>query len=352
MRIRSLDLMRFLLALSVMLFHFRNFTPTNSRLELELQVEKFPASAILKFFYISGDFAVPLFWAISGAVSAFTYQDRKQSLKRFLVSRVARLYPLHILTLFVVTIIQWHANNEYNKSLIYEGNNKYNFLLNLFFLSGFATSNSYGFNAPVWSVSVEIFTYIIFGILSIKLKLSSIKFALLMLTSTQIMFILFGRHPALLCLSYFAVGVVSFELRRQSFSRNIALLLLLVTCSKFLGRPSSFIILLMAIVYLNVILSLSYQQRRKITSKNSINSFVELLGNLSYGIYLWHIPMQMIIILLTKKLAISFTAPNLIIILLAWVAITIFASYLSFMFFERPTKRKIMQLLKKNNSGG
>jgi hypothetical protein len=25
---------------------------------------------------------------------------------------------------------------------------------------------------------------------------------------------------------------------------------------------------------------------------------------------------------------------------------------LSFMFFERPTKRKIMQLLKKNNSGG
>jgi peptidoglycan/LPS O-acetylase OafA/YrhL len=346
-RIRSLDLMRFLLALSVILFHFRNFTPTSSREELDLQVEKFPASAILKLFYISGDLAVPFFWAISGAVIAFSYQSRRQTLKGFLVSRFSRLYPLHILTLLIVVIIQWYANNEYGQSLIYEGNNKYNFLLNLFFLSGYATSNSYGFNAPVWSVSVEIVTFMIYGILSIKLKLSSIKFALLVLMSTQIMFLVLGRLTFLLCLSYFAVGIVSFEMRRLSISKNVALFLILITLSNFLGRPSSFIILLMGIIYLNVILSLSYQQRRKITSKNSINSFVELLGSLSYGLYLWHIPIQMMIILAIKKGALELTAPNLIIILLGWIASTMAASYLSFMFFERPVKRRLMQLLMK-----
>jgi peptidoglycan/LPS O-acetylase OafA/YrhL len=345
----SVDLTRFILALSIMLFHFRNFLPfSKSRSELEDSVNQFPASEVLEFFYINGDFAVPMFWAISGAVIAFTYSSGNQNLSKFLASRFARLYPLHILTLIVVLIIQIYWSHKYGTYLIYEGNNWKNFILHLLFMPGFTTTSSYGFNAPIWSVSVEMLTYVIYGVLCIKLKLKSLNFALSFLILMQFCFIIIGRHPAFLCLSYFSIGVIAFEMRKLQLSKIFFLLLILLLSNLITGRPSFLMIATWSVTFLNIVASIKLPKLIRTSRKSNFlgwGGVTEALGNLTYGIYLWHIPTQMFLIAILTKLEVKINKNSLLFTLPIWIMLTLLVSLLTFRYFERPVKRKILRYL-------
>jgi peptidoglycan/LPS O-acetylase OafA/YrhL len=344
MRLASVDLTRFILALSIMMFHFRNFPPIAPRSELEGSVNQFPAGELLKFFYINGDFAVPMFWAISGAVIAFTYSNSNLTLRNFLASRFARLYPLHIVTLLAVLIIQIYWQHKYDTYLIYEGSNWKNFILHLLFVQGFATTSSYGFNEPTWSVSVEIFTYVIYGVLCVKLKLKALNFALLALVLIQLGFIIIGRHPALLCLSYFSVGVIAYEMRKLKLSKIWILLVVFILGNFITGRPSSLMIMTWSVTLFNVVVSVNLAKLIH-TKSPQILKFTEFLGNLSYGIYLWHIPTQMLLIVILTNIEVAINGQSLLFILPAWIFITLFVSSLTFQYFEKPARRKITRYL-------
>jgi peptidoglycan/LPS O-acetylase OafA/YrhL len=326
-----------------MLFHFRNFTPTNSRPQLEEAVNHFPANDFLRFLYISGDFAVPMFWAISGVTIAFTYEKSNTSFKKFLVSRFARLYPLHILTLFVVVTLQIYAQNQYNSYLIYDGNNLTNFLLHIFFLSGFATSNAQGFNAPIWSVSVEMLTYIIYAVFSIKFKVTTLHFAIFNLVLTQFIFLFAGRHSAFLCLSYFSLGIIGYEMRKLRPRRIIILITFLVITNEITGRPSALAISAVLIVLSNISIGSWLRKYNKKLPNLRIKNITEFLGNLTYGIYLWHIPVQMLLMIVIRNAEIKMNDDSLLILLLAWILITLLASSFTFRYFEIYCKRKILK---------
>ena len=57
----------------------------------------------LKILYQKGDYAVFVFFVISGVVFSNVYltQRKNENFYNFFIKRFARLYPLHILTLFL-----------------------------------------------------------------------------------------------------------------------------------------------------------------------------------------------------------------------------------------------------------
>ena len=106
-----------------------------------------------------------MFWCISGFIFFYKYFELLQlkniSVKKFLIARFSRLYPLHFFTLFLVFLLQiifFFTNDIY---FVYQENNITNFFYHLFFISGWISEGN-GFNYPIWSISVEIIIYICF----------------------------------------------------------------------------------------------------------------------------------------------------------------------------------------------
>jgi len=75
---------------------------------------------------------------------------------QFFVLRFSRLYPLHFATLIFVATLQLGSLSLDGYSIVYPCNDVYHFVLNLFFASVWGFEQCASFNAPVWSVSVEV----------------------------------------------------------------------------------------------------------------------------------------------------------------------------------------------------
>ena len=122
-----------------------------------------------------------MFWAISGFVFAFVYLDKKKEItgKKFFINRFSRLYPLHFATLMIVTLLQIINYKSLGNFQIYQTNDIYHFFLNLFFIAGWGFESGESFNAPIWSVSIELIVYVLFFISIIYLNKYKIKFILL-----------------------------------------------------------------------------------------------------------------------------------------------------------------------------
>ena len=105
---------------------------------------------------------VDLFFVISGYIFAHVYLARgglrREDMTGFAVARVARLYPLHLLMLLVSAAM--FAGADDNTALAFLGH--------LFMLQGFVGEVSHTFNAPSWSISVEIVCYIVFVLAAVR----------------------------------------------------------------------------------------------------------------------------------------------------------------------------------------
>ena len=82
--------------------------------------------------------------------------------KEFFLLRFSRLYPLHFITLIIVCLLQLYSIKKTGSYIVYSNNDLKHFLLNLFFISGWGGYEGPSYNAPIWSVSLELFAYICF----------------------------------------------------------------------------------------------------------------------------------------------------------------------------------------------
>lgn len=125
-----------------------------------------PFYSVLSLFYEKGWFAVDFFFALSGFVFFWLYagpiQQRRVSLREFFFLRLSRLYPLHLLTLLLVAGLQWLSLRNHGGYFVYQLNDTYHFALNLFFAAAWGLEKGFSFNAPIWSVSVEVLLYAVF----------------------------------------------------------------------------------------------------------------------------------------------------------------------------------------------
>lgn len=152
MYFRIFDCWRFAAALLVMLYHFLYFAPG--------------AAAYTQTGYLHR--LLPLldmFFMISGFVIMSRYHDRVGTLADYLGfvrRRVARLYPLHLLTLgFFVCVALAGSAGLISLSLPERWD--YNAIpLQLLGIHAWGTTDALAFNYPSWSVSAEIFCYLLF----------------------------------------------------------------------------------------------------------------------------------------------------------------------------------------------
>jgi peptidoglycan/LPS O-acetylase OafA/YrhL len=159
--------LRFVLALWVILHHI-----TGKGMMLEQWEQTLPQAvqSILRGGYL----AVQTFFVLSGFVLARTYASTRwnqQSLIRFGMARFARIYPVYLFSLLVVSrfILETLAKpgRTFAQKAALLGD--YGFVL-----MGWMGSLSVGWNTPAWSLSCEIFFYLCFPLLFILLRKESL----------------------------------------------------------------------------------------------------------------------------------------------------------------------------------
>ena len=158
-RLVALDGLRGIAALGVALWHYQHFGGDPAA---------YPYRSIppVEWMYARGWVLVDFFFLLSGCVFTFKYLEPvaagRVSVRDFFVLRISRVYPLHVATLIVVAAIQWWRLWHHEPTLLYQNNDLYHFVLNLLFLHAGWFEAGFQYNNPSWSVGVEVFVYLVF----------------------------------------------------------------------------------------------------------------------------------------------------------------------------------------------
>lgn len=160
--ISNVDFLRGIAAIAVLVWHYQHFFYPQAAVGLKDRSIQ-PFFTDLRWLYEYGGHGVQFFWILSGFVFFHAYQGRQDvNFREFVINRFSRLYPLHLATLLLVAALQFVSFRILGHYQIYPLNDLYHFLLNLFMISHWGLQKGWSFNAPIWSVSVEIIIYGLF----------------------------------------------------------------------------------------------------------------------------------------------------------------------------------------------
>ena len=328
----STNFLRGAASLSVLLWHYQHFFysgPTAFTPEIQ------PLFNYLEIFYINGFFAVQLFWCISGLVLCHAYVGKQNvNLHGYAIARFARLYPLHLTTLIVVALLQIFSKSLFGSYQIYFENDFKHFLLNLFYIQSWGLEKDFSFNAPSWSVSVEITVYILFFIFLKTLRRTRLIGSLAMLGLWVLVThfyptIFFGE-----CLSYFLIGVsIWFSTTKSAFNKSLLSGLVSSTVSYLLLTNGQLNTAAATIILLVFFVSL-LDRFPKLLDQNLFKRF----GELTYSVFLWHIPLQLVVIISVLNFNIDQSIYRSPVFLFAFLVATYAISNISFIYIERPAK--------------
>jgi peptidoglycan/LPS O-acetylase OafA/YrhL len=347
-RLHGLEILRFISGVAVLIWHYQHFYMLNGA-EVFVR-ENQPFYSIFWIFYDYGFFGVQIFWCLSGYIFTWKYNDsisnKKLTAHDFFWLRFSRLYPLHLLTLFIVAGMQaiyFIRNNTY---FVYQDNSLYEFFLQLAMLTGWKFSSGVGFNAPIWSVSVEIFTYITF-FLGLK-YLSNTPWINIIIIALGVCALIFKIDSEIIkCLLFFYMGgltcIIKSHLRNTRFEGLILFFIIIAVLFSpifiywFQLYKKPFFITLFLLTYIPALVWVCASTIY--VSKWFVN-LCELSGNITYSIYLIHFPTQLLIVSLMQifKFNLSFYSDKFFVI---YIMVTIFLSLASFLFFEKPLQNFI-----------
>lgn len=138
-----LDFYRFIAALGVFIFHLKN-------------IDK----GISPVWNGSYGLFVDMFFILSGFVISYSYPATSTGLRtyvRFLVRRIAQIYPLHLLTLLIFAVLALVGISGPTSHASW-----LDFLHNLLLVQAWGVTDHLSFNSPAWSISAELFCYVLF----------------------------------------------------------------------------------------------------------------------------------------------------------------------------------------------
>ncbi|MFC3773619.1 acyltransferase family protein, partial [Paenibacillus sp. GCM10012303] len=239
----------------------------------------------------------------------------------------------------------------------------YHFILNLGLIQSGWFEFGYSFNAPTWSISAELVVYLIFFIILFKLPKERrlIMYILMVFIGLTIQKINLNYPLINLSMSRvfvgFFIGCLTYEAcntLKSSKMRGLILtlsglgLLIVIASGIIFGHKAfgNWTTVYTLIIYpLIIVLSIN------ITVLNSILSFRPLvyLGSISYSIYLWHFPLQLIIKTMddTLLLGIDFTTRKMF---LGFLFLTLIISIVSYELIEKPAQNYLRNRFLKQKS--
>jgi peptidoglycan/LPS O-acetylase OafA/YrhL len=324
MRLQALDLIRFIAALAVVLYHYLA-QPNSSFPQL---------AAIAQFGYLG----VPLFFMISGFVIAASAEQR--SPLQFVISRAARLYPAYWIAVLFTSVILWLLGSTTPSAL--------QILANLTMLNDYIGIAN--IDGVYWTLQVELKFYAcVFLLMTLRL-LHLYHFWLPIWVIVTLIYLMTGHpskmgwviNPGYSC--YFISGICLYLIwkNKQSTITNLTLGISTLLCifqtyhqaSSFIANnnaASSLIASVLVLSFHGIFLLIAFHKMTMTT-----NPIYPLLGGITYPLYLLHNQVGKLFI---EKIA-PFTGEGLAITLTTLVVL--FLSYLVYRFAE-PTGGKLLK---------
>jgi peptidoglycan/LPS O-acetylase OafA/YrhL len=249
--------------------------------------------------------SVDLFFMLSGFILAYVYIFDELKWKEFFIARFARLFPLHLLTLFCVVLLVFGALTLGVQKTDYSF---YELPIQLLLLQSLPYFESRAWNGPAWSVSMELAGYLIvfpllYGVFN-KVKCNSFYYVLLgiCLVAVHLHYKYHAEIFASLILGWgaflrffycFIIGFCISVLSKQNQSithwlvaRNTTVLLIctsILVLSRCIDIP-------LFVVYssLGLLLWAFSNNSESIGSKILGSKALVFLGVISYSVYMWH----------------------------------------------------------------
>lgn len=155
-RVDSLTSLRFFAIMGIYFHHFDTFS-----------AQMIENNNMLSNILFEGFIGVTFFYILSGFVITYAYQDRllenRLSKTKFLYSRLTKVWPLHILCVAIASIVYGNLQSLFSGRAVPV----------IFLFQSFIPNSGYNFsfNGVSWSLSDELFFYIIFtGLIYLSTK--------------------------------------------------------------------------------------------------------------------------------------------------------------------------------------
>jgi peptidoglycan/LPS O-acetylase OafA/YrhL len=361
-KIEELESIRGIAALLVVLFHMPGWNPWLTDIR----------------FIHNSYYMVDLFFVLSGFVMNLNYGDRLKGLRdlaQFQFLRLGRLYPVHLLFLLLAVITTtsgWIAAAAFG--LHNPNGSTFKDATFAAFVEQLLLIHSLGFfkiahpfNLPSWSISVEFYTYLVFGILCLISRYTLRLSTFVVLSGAALALLAFGGEnianfsEILQCLAGYFLGclVASLAVHRvqvlpagSTFAALVAMCLFL----QFRQAPHFDVL----IFFLSAALILAVVCSKDDFFKSLLRGRVlKFLGLISYSIYMSHtfvlwVCNQFVRVVLRRPEGIvdGISAPQLSLwAALIWYGIaiggTILLSSLVFKFVEDPCRLKSKDLVRR-----
>ena len=337
------NLLRGICALAVLIWHYQHFFPQETNADPFSKTDQ-PFYYLFSIAYNSGYLAVQIFWSISGLIMTHTYMQKgNTSARDYAVSRFSRLYPLHFVTLIVVAVLQFVSFQKLDTFQIYKINDFFHFLLNLLFIQSWGFERGYSFNAPTWSVSLEIGIYILFFFVVSALNKFKIWVPITILALYKLGVNIELTTPFGECLAYFFSGVLIYFCS-TFVTKNLSSVLALsleVLCFLII-RNSDFILKKLGneeIFYTAFLVFFIAQIDGSRVA--TLLGKLRIIGDLSYSVFLWHVPIQIVIRLVKEQFLIDQSTAYNELFFVFFIVTTYLVGYLSHKYIEQPTQRFI-----------
>ncbi len=333
----NFDLVRVALALIVVLVHLATLT-------------NLPEFGIFMD-YLSSDFAVKGFFAVSGYLVMQSYVNSK-TLCNFAEKRIRRIYPAYLATIFLCLGIGIYATRLSTASFLTSPETLKYLLLNAAFLN-FAYPNLPGvfenhylsaMDGALWTIKIEVCLYFCIPLIFYMFKKFG-NYRIAVLTSFfSVLWILIFKYflggrvfeevarqfPGQL--SYFILGCLLFIERPEP--KNLARIVILSSLLFVLFRHQILRLVIEPVFYSCLVIFLATQ------SKKSIN--FGKFGDLSYGTYLLHFPIIQLFIHL------GLYKSNAWFGLIITIATILIFAMISWRFIERPTLKRSSHYIQVN----
>lgn len=267
---------------------------------------RFPENHFLKSFPI-GSYGVDMFFVLSGflisrglffqlKLQKDNFYSNGQILKNFFLKRCLRIFPIYYTLLLFLFLTKGIVGNNFKENIlwyVFYGANYLNYIQNKWF----------GALAHLWSLSVEEQFYIFFPILLIFIfrKRILLLLTIFIITGTLYPFFISGNSSILTlsCINAFGIGglLAYIEIYRNSFIisfyrytlfLSIPILLLIIVHNLFINIPFFPERLAISVIAIFVITLCFLKPNSFVVSKILNNKFLNFIGIISYGIYLYH----------------------------------------------------------------
>ncbi|HVJ55880.1 MAG TPA: acyltransferase [Aliidongia sp.] len=354
-----LDFYRFLFAVAVAIDHFQGFGAAQKA-------------------YLAVDF----FFVLSGFVLCSAYaarSGRPEFFQSFMVDRIARLYPLHLAVLLVtlglnVAFYILSKGQLLENDWFYRDGRIYTFVLNLILAQGIGLTTAPSWNAPSWSISVELYVNIFLALALVKLprvgRMAAVaSIALIAVVAYALLFNRLGslEHMgeniggflnagllrgfagiALGMLCYIAFEAAPKSLTGDRAVRSLAaatifLAILTFALIAFGAGIHNLDFALIPIIFFLILATALYEAASPM--KPPLRSLFEKCGALSYAIYMIHWPILVFagyFLAYLWRVPVVAAAPSTTAI---YLAVILLIAWLAHHRFELPMKRRVRAAL-------